>query len=245
MDRQFLSIRETSKDELIVTIPAQDNFEHPIRGDVKLKEVRWTLHTSQASIEGGETFNCHFVLEDGTRIQSSAFHLSKMSNGYFPFFAQRVPILSDPRFAIPPRPRDRIINLGAFEQQYASLVFALTASCHGADALGEAPGFQVCMVPFRHWDLHVAWSYMLIPSMPNSDMAVAATSSLTENRIPVVNIPPRKRHMGRTQTDTWQDLHTFVRLIVERTQRRLIAIGVDAEADLRLAASFSRHPLVA
>jgi hypothetical protein len=180
-DRQIFSVTERKNGDLLVALRVMKNFEHPARGDVELREMRFSLHRSPQSEIGGRTYKNTTVLKDGTEIDMAAFVLPSMEDRYFPVFGHRVQDLKRKKYDPSSGALKDIVRLPKYNIEKQTLVYVLYASPPEAQDV-EIPPYQTIRLKYEFWKLHICLSYIRIATVDSADVLTSTTSGVRENK---------------------------------------------------------------
>ena len=170
--RCILSVKERRNGDLLLDIKGRQ-LAHPIglpfvrpdqwRGD-PIREYRYSVHMSPASMTGINTIKLHHILRNGKAITAVQYTAAiKQTNNFSPIYVRQCSALSDAYYDIKAGERFDIVD--KFDSDAFVLVFGAFIASAGRTFLSHpSPDIALRQITFREFSLLLMWSFLTVPS---------------------------------------------------------------------------------
>jgi len=177
--RKLLSIRELSDDRLIISIPANvrifDGFD-PSEKRLAVQQ-KYTVHLSRNSADSGSLIHHTQTLDDGSAVEVHCYTHAFRDFKFQPIFGTTLARL-DERWNLESAERDRVINIGSFDQTKGTLVYTVVISQNPQPvAINNTKMFETVRVLFRRFAIDIVIAACFLPTFNQGFIGHMATST--------------------------------------------------------------------
>ena len=178
--RRLFSVREQPNGDLFINTHLDDL--RSAGAEVKVvTEFRHSIHVSSNSLENENTVHCVMRYADGSREDRYLVSSAVGRNRFQPIYVRSV-IHPKSLKSLSPSPKDDVLLSPTYDPDLCTMLYAIwITSATGWERLAKRFPFQVCMVPYKKFNVIVPAAFATVPS-PDDGNTIEYTSTTVERR---------------------------------------------------------------